>query len=366
MGRNAVLFLIVFLSVFFSFGCLSEPNNISEPTNVSEPEVTYSKTGSVKAYYPSPNWDFPYFNLATLIQESDIIVEVVVSDMEDKQIISYNYGQVAGIPYEIRDADYTTAVNEILKTNQDIGEVILNIEGNAPDLKVGDRAVLFIETGSYGNSICTPLGILIQDSDIYAGLCHQIGLNDLKEFIQNVSKSDDYAVKYFDALFYDDIIFAQVLTDTNLSQTAYFGYSPIQTHEAEVISSVSGKTGHMEFEHRVWYFTDQLIRENNIDVGIFDDSGWVKTDDGSYRSAQWDPKTSLLKNGEYYLIYLTEEHRFHYENRSILGSGSVKHIEKYDSRTQKEVKELIEEYQEFYKLAAEYESGPWGVFHVSS
>lgn len=345
MKINPVFILLLLLLVFSSIGCISS-------------EQDYSKTGSLNVYYPNSYGDYLVPDLATLVQESNIIVEVVVIDMNKRQVISNDHGDVGGISEVIQDADYTMQVNNILKTDQNIGEIFLNIEGIRPDLNIGDNAILFITINSDSNSITTPSGIFVQDGDIYKGLYHQISFNDLKTFIQ---KPDNYLEMYHNASIYYDIVVAQMLTNTDLSQVEYNQTTdvlPHQIHKIEVIHSASNQlTGNTEFDYRIWYFTEKMIQENNLNES-FDFSNWTKTNDGYYYPNIWNSKTSFLKEGDYYIIYLYKEYSFYYPETGIIGSYSLKHIEKYDLESQKKSKELIEEYRELYELIEKYENKP--------
>jgi len=323
------------------------------------PENNYSMEGSLKVYYPNPHADYLVPDLATLIQGSDIIVEATVVDMKKKQIISNDYEEVADIPREIQDAEYTVKVNEILKTDQDIGEIILNIEGNIPDLIIGNNLILYIEKSPSGNSfnynICTPSGILIQNEEgIYKGLYHQIDLTDLKIFIQ---KPDYYFEKYHNAATYYDIVVAQMLTNTNDHQIEYNQSTdvlPHQIHKIKVIHSASIKLiGNTEFDYRIWYYPEEIFQKNNL-TESHHFPNWIKTDEGYYQPEIWDPETSFLKKDEYYIIYVYKEDSF-YNKNGIIGSYSIEKIPKYDSKTQKELKSFIEEYQELYELIKKYE-----------
>ena len=284
-------------------------------------------------------------NLAQMIQVSDIIVEVTVVDMAIKKI---TLNDSMDMPYEIQSVNYTLKVNEILKPNQDIEieEEIIIDRGQVQDLNIGDHAILIKKANGIKNY--PDYVLLIREGKIYSDSDYQINLEDLKTLAK---KSDDYYEKYSRAFHSRDIVVAKMLTDTDVNQMEYGQWDalPHQTHKVQIINSTTGKlTGNIELDYEIWYFPEKILKENNLtwDVDIaYPD--WIKTSDGYYFSDQWDPNSSFLKKGDYYVICVS-----YYDEKEI---WSIEHIEKYDSKTKKELRELIEEYQEIYKQVQKYE-----------
>jgi len=271
----------------------------------------------------------PRPNLAELIQISDSIVEVTVVD--------------------IQETNYTVKINEILKTNQDIEveEEIIFRRGSNQNLSIGDhRIVVRSSTGGY------PEIHFVQEGDIYSSSFYRISLEDLKTLIQ---KSDDYLERYDKAYHYDDIVVAKMLTDTDVNQMKYGSQSsnPHQIHKIEVIYSTTGKlTGNTEFDYMMWFFPKKILQE--IDHIPYFIKNWTETSDGYYLPDRWDPESSFLKKGDYYIIYAGDRD---YARTNVTMAYEVDHIQKYDSKNKKELRQFIEEYQEMYELVQKYEGG---------
>jgi len=271
----------------------------------------------------------PKPSLAELIQISDSIVVVTVVD--------------------IQDTNYTVKINEILKTNQDteIEEEIIFRRGSNQSLSIGDqRIVVRSSTGGY------PEIHFVQKGEIYSNSFYHISLEDLKTFIQ---KPDDYLEMYDKAYHYNDIVVAKMLTDTDVNQIKYGrqDYRPHQIHNIEVIYSTTGKLiGNIEFDYMMWFFPKKILQENESIHYVIE--GWTETSDGYYYPGRWDPESSFLKKGDYYIIYADDRD---YARRNVAMAYEVEHIQKYDSKTKNELRQFIEEYQEMYELVQKYEGG---------
>ena len=293
-------------------------------------------------------------NLAEMVQMSDIIVECTVVDIEIGQVTWSGMGQ----PYQ--NVNITLKVNEILKPNQviEIGDdIVINRiinSGGTPNLNTGDHAIL-IELSDDRRSGYPRNDLFIQEGEIYSTSDYQISLEDMKTFAQ---KSDDYLEKYGKAYYYDDIVVAKILTNTDANKMEYTIHDdlPHQTHKTKVIYSASGKfTSNVEFDYVMWYFPEKILQE--IDYKPYRLSSinedWIKTSEGYYSPSKWDPKSSFLKKGDYYIIYVGT--RFNIYGELVPTPSNLEYIEKYDSKTKNELKEFIEEYQEIYELVQKYE-----------
>jgi len=329
INKKIVLFFVSLLLVAFSLGCILPgfENNSSEiPNNVSNvSENTDSESVNVGS---SESVLLPYPSLAELIKTSNIIAKVTVVD--------------------IQDTNYTVKINEILKTNPDIeiGEEITLIGGNKQILSIGDQQIL-IKSSTGGLHDVR----LSQKGETYSNSFYQISLEDLKTFIQ---KPDDYYEKYTQAFNSYDIIVAKMLTDTDVNKIkrTQRNVLPYQPHKIEVIYSASGKiTGNAEFEYRMWYFPEKILQEIDYNHYIFNDS-WIKTSESYYLPSKWNPESSFLKKDNYYIIYVGTG--FNEYGEMVLTSSNPECIEKYDSETQKELKEFIEEYREIYEDVKKY------------
>jgi len=297
-------------------------------------------------------------NLAWMVQTSDIIVEVTVVDINIKQI---TVNDSKDVPYETQSVSYILKVNEILKPNKNLkkGEKLIFDSGRTQELNLGDHAILMKISDEPPGNYFPNQTLLIQEGEIYSNSYYQISLKDLKTFAQ---KSDDYYKKYSRAFSHYDIVVAKMLTDTDINKTRYNFYdaSPHQIHEIEVINSASGKfTGNREFDYVISYFSEKLLQEmDEVPFYLLDlfrsYMGWVETSDGYYSPEKWDLESSPLKKDDYYVIYVGYYDMSSHYNKDIKPT-SIEHIEKYDSKTQKELKKFIEEYQEAYEDVGKYE-----------
>ena len=349
-NKIRALLFVSFLLVSFSFGCIfpGSENNSSEmlgnASNSSE-NPDSNPTTNVSSSIP----DNP--NLAQMIQMSEIIAECTVVDIVIGEI---NLNEM-GMPYQ--RVNVTLKVNEvILKQNQDIGvgdEIVINRLG-VPNFNIGDRAILIELADSlrFGYPRDT---LLIQEGEIYSGSSYQISLEDMKTFAQ---KSDDYYEKYKHAFNSDDIVVAKILTNTDVNKMEYTMHDdlPHQTHKVKVIYSASGKfTGNTELNYVIWYFPKKILPEiDNNPRYLHESEGWIETSDGYYRPSRWDPESSFLKKHDYYIIYVGTGYTIYGE--MVPTPSKLEYIEKYDSKTKKELKEFIEEYHEIYELVQKYET----------
>ena len=350
MANKIIIFVLVsLLLTSFSLGCIfpESDNNSSEiQKNILDvSENTDSNQESVNvgssSIMPEP------LNFAQIIQMSGMVVEATIVDIEIEQVTLNDW---MGMPYETQHVYSTLRVNEILKPNQDIeiGEEII-IQGGTRS-KIGDHVVL-IKRADWVKGYAEYV-ILTQEGEIYSDSNYQIGLEDLKTFTQ---KSDDYYEKYTLAFSNYDIVVAKMLTATDVNQMEYNRRDalPHQTHKIKIINSTSGKlTGNAELDYEIWYFPEKILKENNLTGGIdvAYTSNWIKTSDGYYYSGQWNPNSSFLKKGNYYIIYIN-----HFGKEKMM-PNDIEPIEKYNSKTKKELKKSIEEYQEIYEDVQKYET----------
>ena len=345
MTNKIIIFIFVsLLLTSFSLGCIfpeSENNSSEIQKNISNvSENTDSNQDSVNI--DTADMDAVPPHLAEMVHMSDIVVEATIVDIEIQQVTLNDW---MGMPYETQRVYWTLGVNDILKPNRDIeiGEEII-IQGGS--LEVGSHIILIkTSDGSYPGYL-----YLTQEGEIYSSLDYQISLADLKTLSQ---KSDDYYEKYSRAFHSRDIVVVEMLTDTDVNQMKYNrgDFLPHQTHKSKIIDSTTGKlTGNIELDYEIWYFPEKILQENNLIGGIdvADTSDWIKTSDGYYHSNQWNPNSSFLKKGNYYLVYVS-----YYDEKDI---WDIEPIEKYNSKTKKELKKFIEEYQEIYEQVQKYET----------
>ena len=338
-NKILIFFLVSLLLTSFSLGCIfpeSENNSSEIQKNISD--VSGNVESSVSM--PAP------VSLAQVVQVSGILVEATIVDIEMEQITLNDW---MGRPYEQQYMYLTLRVNEILKSDQDIeiGEEIIEkiptTQGVNSFFKNGGH-IIFIKKGE--DVRVSPLYVFLpQEGEIYSNADYQISLEDLRTLAQ---QSDDYYEKYIRAFKSEDIVVAEMLTNTDVNQMEYNRQYvlPHQIHKIKIIDSVSGKiTGNIELDYEMLYFPEKILKENNLSESIFTDQEWIKTSDGYYHSELWDPNSSFLKKGDYYIIYV----RNHSKN---ISTNDIAYIEKYDLAAQKE---FVEEYQEIYELIEKYE-----------